>query len=117
MDGLIVVTGNKFIRGVGGRDSLVFGECVSIGIATSGDREYAVSRSDVPFHLVYVNVNVEDELGRPTVRKETRRCQRRRLTRIGRKGQMAWLGCKYEARLLRRLMLWQRRWHRCSCWR
>ena len=44
------------------RDSLVFGEDVSILIASGGDREYAVSRGGVPFHLVHVNVNVEDSL-------------------------------------------------------
>ena len=57
---MVIVTGNECIQDFGGGDSLVFGEDVSIVIASSGDREYAVSRGSVPFHLVHVNANVED---------------------------------------------------------
>ena len=32
-----------------------------IVIAYSGDGEYAVRRGGVPFHLVFVNAEVEDE--------------------------------------------------------
>ena len=60
MDGLIVVTGNECTCDVGGGDSLVFVEDVSIGIASGEDREYAMSDGGVPFHLVHVNANVED---------------------------------------------------------
>ena len=60
MDFLIFVTGNECIQDVGRGYSLVFGEDVSIVIASGGDREYVLSRGGVPFYLVHVNTNVED---------------------------------------------------------
>ena len=61
LDVAIVSTSSECVRDVDGGDRLVFGENISIGIASSGYRYNAVRRDGVPFHLVCANVDINDE--------------------------------------------------------
>ena len=61
LDVAIVITSGECVHDIDGGDRLVFGENISIGIASSGYRYNAVRRDGVPFHLVCANVDINDE--------------------------------------------------------
>ena len=61
LDGAIVGTSGKFVRDIDRGYQLIFGENIVIFVASGGDREDAVRRDGIPFHLFCVNSNVNNE--------------------------------------------------------
>ena len=57
----IIGISGECIRDVGGGDQLTFDENIAIGSASSGDKEVALRRNYVPFHLICKNANVDNK--------------------------------------------------------